>query len=82
MVKGLWVSEVPKRRGMKPGKLQEEEEMDPRTLLCLLQPEQQGNAGPTLCSCAQRKGHASKEIEFSLPGTTVVSHSLSALSHP
>lgn len=56
--------------------------MDPRTLLCLLQPEQQGNAGPTLCSCAQRKGHASKEIEFSLPGTTVVSHSLSALSHP
>lgn len=61
---------------MKPGKLQEEEEMDSRTLLCPLQPawpctargsvlpEQQGNAGPMLCSCVQRKGCAPNEIEL------------------
>lgn len=79
---------------MKPGKLQEEEERGPTTLLCPLQPvrpctasgsvlpEQQGNAGPILCSCAQGKGHTSKEIEFSLPGTTVTSLPLSELSLP
>lgn len=70
---------------MKPGKLQEEEEMDSRTLLCLLQPvwpctangsalpEQQGDAGPMLCFCAQMKGYAPNEIESSPPGT---------MSHP